>query len=195
MFETCVIDNLVDANTQVKLHEKIMTADWKFLSDVSGVQGQTYPSHGFAHVLKHPDTSMHKISPLYDDVSIPILNAIKERGFKVSQNYYNRSFLQLPLAAQYKKEHNGIHVDLPPSIKHVACVYYINNSDGDTIIYDQTITNTPGGSNDVALTEHMRVKPTRGRIVMFDGSRYHCSSQPTINYRCIINFDLIMDEQ
>jgi hypothetical protein len=38
--------------------------------------------------------------------------------------------------------------------------------------------------------EHKRVTPKRGRAVLFDGSRYHCSSQPTIGYRTIINFDL-----
>jgi len=190
MFETVVIDDIVDYIKQKHIHDMIMTADWKFLMDVSGVQ-QTYPSHGFAHVLKYPNGLL---SSLYEEISPHILDSISSGDYKIKENYYNRAFLQVPLAAPYMKEHNGVHVDLPKEIPHVACVYYVNNSDGDTIIYEQTINDTPGGSNGVQLVEHKRVKPKRGRIVMFDGSRYHCSSQPTITYRCIINFDLIMEQ-
>lgn len=186
MFETIVIDDIIDQHMQKAFHLDMMGADWKFLNDVSGVNSQ-YPSHGFSHVFTHPEKD--KKSPVYS-----IIKILHERTALLIPNskvYYARSFLQLPLAKQYTKEHNGIHVDLPADIPHVACVYYVNGSDGDTIIYDQTINTVPGDSKNVKLVEHQRVTPKRGRIVLFDGSRYHCSSQPTINYRCIINMDLV----
>jgi len=189
MFETRVIDNLVPEHVQHDIHSYIMNeAQWQFLTDVSGVEGHTWPSHGFAHILKDPRTNF--TSPLYGKLAVDILGNLPDLEW--NNVYYNRIFLQLPLPEQYRKEHNGVHVDLPADIPHVAAVYYVNNSDGDTIIYDQTIHDTPGGSQGVKLTEHMRVTPKRGRIVLFDGSRYHCSSQPTVNYRCIINFDLVV---
>jgi hypothetical protein len=190
MFETVVIDDLIPEADQHRLHSHIMNnAKWQFLTDVSGVEGHMWPSHGFAHILKDPKTN--NFSDLYGDIAVTILSRLAHiEGW--SNVYYNRIFLQLPLPEQYRKEHNGVHVDLPADLPHIAAVYYVNNSDGDTIIYDQTINDTPGGSQDVQLTEHMRVKPKRGRIVLFDGSRYHCSSQPTVNYRCIINFDLVV---
>ena len=195
MFETIIIDDVVDIETQREIHKVLMEqADWKFLNDVSGIPGQTYPSHGFVHILYHPDPYVVSTSILYDKVSKLILDSLTKLGYNIKDNYYNRAFLQLPLAEQYKKEHNGVHVDLPSNIPHVACVYYVNGSDGDTIIFEQTVNDTPGGSTNIELTEHKRVTPKRGRLVMFDGSRYHCSSQPTINYRCIINFDLIMNQ-
>ena len=190
MFETLVIDNVVDEQMQKTIHEDMMGADWHFLNDVSGVNSQ-YPSHGFSHVFVHPSRRFNK-SSLY--------NIVEELYSKISHilpdryPYYARSFLQLPLAKQYTKEHNGVHVDLPASIPHVACVYYVNGSDGDTIIYEQTINDVPGDSKNVKLVEHRRVTPKRGRIVLFDGSRYHCSSQPTVNYRCIINMDLVQNK-
>jgi hypothetical protein len=187
MFETLIVDDIVDIHVQRYLHENIMdTAQWKFLKDVSGVENQTYPSHGFVHLMKHP--SMKDGAGLYPLMK-KLMSAMQDTiGMPVNDetNYHNRIFLQLPLAGQYKKEHNGVHVDLPKELPHIACVYYVNGSDGETIIYDQCI-----GDDTSTLTEHARVKPKRGRMVFFDGARYHCSSQPTINYRCIINFDIL----
>jgi len=191
MFETVVVDNLITEKDQVHLHDMIMYhSQWKFLKDVSGNENQPYPSHGFVYIINHPE----KESTSDSEMRYVIHNMFKDRFDKFvpeyKQIYYNRIFLQLPLAPQFKKEHNGVHVDLPPHLPHVACVYYCNDSDGDTIIYEQTINDTPGGSQGVQLKEHKRVTPKRGRAVFFDGSRYHCSSQPTRNYRTIINFDL-----
>jgi hypothetical protein len=189
MFDTVVVDDLLTDKDQVHLHDMIMHhVEWKFLNDVSGNNNQPFPSNGFVHVTKHPE--FLKPSIIYD----VLFGMFKERfqqfvpGYK--EIYYNRIFLQLPLAPHFKKEHNGVHVDLPPHLPHVACVYYVNDSDGDTIIYEQTINSVPGGSQNVDLKEHKRVTPRSGRAVFFDGSRYHCSSQPTVNYRTIINFDL-----
>lgn len=189
MFETMVVDNLLTELEQKDLLQMIMYhAEWKFLPDVSGNINHQFPSHGFVHILKHPELEIN--SNINDVVKLMFLPKFKEL-VKFKDIYYNRIFLQLPLAPQYKKDHNGLHVDLPAHLPHVACVYYCNDSDGDTIIYEQTIHDTPGGSQNVDVKEHKRVTPKRGRAVFFDGSRYHCSSQPTINYRTIINFDLL----
>jgi hypothetical protein len=186
MFGTVVIDNFLDIETQRYIHDKIINeCEFKFLKDVSGQEDQTFPSYGFVHVLKDPRNG--HISDLYDKISIPIIEQLKIIGLQFEEVYYNRIFFQVPLASSFNKPHNGIHVDLDPSTHpHIAAVYYVNGSDGDTIIYEQC-----HGEDTSELKEHMRVRPKRGSLVLFDGSRYHCSSQPTINYRCIINFDLL----
>ena len=79
----------------------------------------------------------------------------------------------------------------PPSIKpitlpphtdqetpHLSCIYYINDSDGDTILF-----------KDDKKTEIKRIKPKQGRIVFFDGFIPHCSSRPALNTRAVLNFD------
>ena len=190
MFETVVVDDLITIQEQNTVQETVMQqADWRFLTDVSGNENQRFPSSGFVHILKHP--SYEKQSFLYNPLSAIFIPRLLTMG-EFKEIYYNRIFLQLPLAPQFKKEHNGIHVDLPLEIPHIACVYYVNDSDGDTIIYEQTIRDTPGNSQGVNLKEHIRVTPKKGRAVFFDGSRYHCSSQPTMSYRAIINFDLTL---
>jgi len=187
MFETLVIDDVLDRVHARDLHTMIMRdATWKFLNDVSGAENQSFPSHGFAHLMKHPEAD--NVSNLYEPITSLFTDVFK--SFDLSDIYHTRIFLQLPLAEPYMKEHNGVHVDLPATMPHVAAVYYVNGSDGETIIYEQT-SDVVAGKTYIKLDEHARVKPKRGRMVLFDGLRYHCSSQPKINYRCIINFDLL----
>ena len=187
MKETIVIDNVIDEQKQIDFHNAILSGSWKFINDMS-YDNSGNPSYGFNQTFKHPKYGI--ISNLYELICVPIINELIEKvKIDIKDIYFTRSFLQLPLRDKYIKEHNGVHVDLP--IDHYACVYYCNDSDGDTIIYEQSTEDTPLGSNDVNLVEHMRVSPKRGRLVMFDGKRYHCSSQPKENLRCIINFNLV----
>lgn len=188
--ETIVIDDIIPSELQNKFHDTVMKyPSWTFVDDMSYSSSKLkYPSYGFNMLFKHPEHGI--LSDLYEIISVPIINhALEKTKIKIEDIYFNRAFLQMPLDKKFIKEHNGIHIDIPQP--HYACVYYLNDTDGDTIIYEQTMINTPFGSQNVELKEHKRVTPKKGRFVIFDGSRYHCSSQPTENYRCIINFDLI----
>jgi len=188
--ETVIIDDIIPKNLQDDFHDIVMKyPSWTFVDDMSYSPTKTkYPSYGFNMLFKHPEHGV--LSDLYEAVSVPIINHFLEKTkISIKDIYFNRAFLQMPLDNKFIKEHNGIHIDIPEP--HYACVYYMNDTDGDTILYEQTMENTPFGSQNVQLKEHIRVTPKKGRFVMFDGLRYHCSSQPRDNYRCIINFDLI----
>jgi hypothetical protein len=68
----------------------------------------------------------------------------------------------------------------------ITLLYYVNNSDGDTVIYNERYT----GPNDKPgkLTVRQRVKPVKGRAVIFDSNQLHSSSIPTDKgYRIVIN--------
>lgn len=187
MKETVVIDDVVSKELQTKLYEIVMGGQWRFVNDMS-YNNSSNPSYGFNQTFKHPKYGI--MSSLYEQVCVPIVNSATEKlNLSINDIYFTRSFLQLPLQDKYIKVNNGIHVDLP--IDHYACVYYCNDSDGDTIIYEQNTDTTPLGSNNIELIEHKRVSPKIGRMVLFDGKRYHCSSQPRDNLRCIINFNLV----
>jgi hypothetical protein len=189
--ETVVIDDIVPLDFQNKIEETLMNyPNWRFVKDMSYANyDMEYPSYGFNMMFKHPDHP-NQVSPLYESLSVPIINALIEKTkIKIENIHFNRAFLQLPLADNFVKERNGIHLDLP--VDHYACIYYVNDSDGDTILYEQTRYNTECGSQNVSTEEHKRVTPKKGRVVLFDGARFHCSTQPRNIYRCIINFDLI----
>lgn len=74
------------------------------------------------------------------------------------------------------------HVDMP--IPHWVLIYYVNDSDGDTVILDKTF---PDREN--AQVIH-RVSPKRGRAVLFDGRHYHCGTCPSHHdVRVVFNYD------
>jgi hypothetical protein len=65
-----------------------------------------------------------------------------------------------------------------------SLIYYVNNSDGDTILYNERFTGEPVGR----VTEQMRVKPKKGRAVIFDSNQIHSGTAPTNKaYRVVIN--------
>ena len=75
---------------------------------------------------------------------------------------------------------NSAHID--QNKPHTVGLYYPEDFDGDTVFYaDQT-----------SQIEIARVTPKKGRMVIFDGSTYHASSNPTKSkYRVTVNFNFI----
>jgi hypothetical protein len=81
--------------------------------------------------------------------------------------------------------HNTPHVD--DSVPHWVLIYYVNDSDGDTFIFNET-----GDQIDISsLTIQHRVTPKQGRIVIFDGKYLHAGMHPTLSdFRSVINFNI-----
>lgn len=75
---------------------------------------------------------------------------------------------------------NFPHVDAEHP--HDVLLYYINDSDGDTILYDQ-MWDPIHNDKEVELSVLTRIKPKAGRCIKFNGLRYHSSSTPTSTKR------------
>jgi hypothetical protein len=76
------------------------------------------------------------------------------------------------------------HVDIPKP--HWVLIYYVNDSDGDTVILDKTY---PDSSNAVILHS---VSPKKGRAILFDGRHYHCGTCPSEHdFRIVLNYDFL----
>lgn len=87
---------------------------------------------------------------------------------------------------------NKDFINQPPHVDfkypHKVFLYYINNSDGDTIMYNEFYN----GNNPGSLSEFARVSPLAGRAVFFDGLRYHAPIPPKDNpYRMVLNIPFI----
>ena len=125
------------------------------------------------------------------------LDLIKKSCSKIKLKEVNailgRSFLQLP--SNIKKEdvdtpHTDIHVD------HFVMLYYVCDSDGDTIIYNERCEDVNDYFNNMNVVENnlftiqKKVTPKQGRVVLFNGKLYHTAEQPNHNIRCVVNYDL-----
>lgn len=83
-----------------------------------------------------------------------------------------------------EKFHHTAHVDTREP--HWVMIYYIQDSDGDTVIFDQTF-----GTDFDQLTVKKRIQPRQGRAVIFNGKYFHTSVSPTLNEtRTVINCTL-----
>jgi len=79
------------------------------------------------------------------------------------------------------------HVDIKSFLRNdnhwYSAVYYVNDSDGDTFIFE---------SKDYATLDcdkiEKRVSPKKGRFTIFDVEHWHASSNPTKGCRAIVNF-------
>jgi hypothetical protein len=62
--------------------------------------------------------------------------------------------------------------------EHTVAIYYVNDSDGDTTIFDDT--------GNIIKT----VSPKRGRFLVFNGKYFHAGRHPAVsNKRIVINFN------
>ena len=89
-----------------------------------------------------------------------------------------------------KEYHNTIHTDNRFTNSYSG-IYYVNDSDGDTIIYNEqwseTMTERPK-----KLTEKIRIKPKKNQFLMFDGLYYHTSTNPIESEkRMVVNMNFL----
>ena len=91
-------------------------------------------------------------------------------------------------------DYNTPHVDF--LMPHYTACYYVNDSDGDTILFDKTLNDI--GTNlldDKVLMEYSlktdfkvleRCPPKKGRVCIFKGNRFHASTKPKKHDRRLV---------
>jgi len=122
-------------------------------------------------------------SPLYHSVVPVVWFLEKETGIKINRilrikvNCLTRDGSEL--------KYNPPHVDVvEPGC--ISLIYYINDSDGDTILFDKTIDQ---GFNNLKIIE--KVTPRQGSAFLIPSNQLHASSCPLTNHqRLVINFIL-----
>ena len=189
-----VIDDIVPGNYQERIKEALFNTfehPWflkQSLSESTVGNGdiQFTQAPGFANVFYNDNGILNQ--NIYD-LFLPVVRVACEKiEFKFSELIYGRSFLQMPLTT-----HQGVtnpHVDIP--IPHLVCLYYVNDSDGDTVFFNKL--DEPAGSprplfDNVEIAN--RVEPKQGRIVLFNGSVYHANTLPQKSMRSVINCNVI----
>lgn len=92
----------------------------------------------------------------------------------------------LPVRDYPKNAIGNPHVDNDKfGDKSFTALYYVNDSDGDTILYNETYDSEFGDE----LTEHVRVSPEKGKLIIFNRNRLHSASLPSSACRMVININ------
>lgn len=94
-----------------------------------------------------------------------------------------------------KLSHHTPHVDAA-GFNHYVLIYYVEDSDGDTIMFKETQKNIPfnEASSVKEFTIKERIQPKKGRFILFDGDQYHTSCSPQKHLsRSVININFKKD--
>lgn len=102
----------------------------------------------------------------------PIIPAIEEK-FKIGIESLMRIRVGMLTNVGESGSHYP-HVDYP--YPHRTVLLYLNESDGDTIFYNEFYEKDVENPK---LTVNLRHKPVENRAILFNGLQYHSSSAPT----------------
>jgi hypothetical protein len=183
-----VIDDAIPKRYQTEIIEKLFRPAFKWGYSPTIVNHKT--GEGFAYGFCNPlgNYSQGIVDSENFHFLLPLIYCISEKsGVDFESILAARSFLQVP--SNYEEKYGHFHVDF--TFPHLVFLYYVNDSDGDTVIskkkYDY-VTSTLEEIDESLILE--RVTPKQGRVVIFDGMYYHAGGIPKNNPRCVINFDL-----
>jgi hypothetical protein len=189
-----VIDDFVPQSYQDMAYKHILEdMSWKYLESVSGVEdyGAALPDGFF--LSPDQDTFyrdiIHPIEGTTDDFAAGILLPM---AYAAQEHLAFDSTIERIRIAMYHRSSGGIHrphVDY--FYPHHTMIYYLNDSDGDTLVYDQHVYDMDR-TYPSSFTLKDRVSPKKGRALFIDGLDYHSSSPPVDHrMRIAINFNFV----
>ena len=188
-----VIDDFIDKDYQEDIKDVLLGKEewgdllfpWHYIDDVTAAfEDNNQGRPGLSHVyVEYNDDKTSDIVSDFHDLFIPMLElACGTLEIPTAKILQGRSFMQFPLNLQ-SDEDDTPHIDLEEGERHIVVLYYVKDSDGDTVIYNErTESNT--------YTVKQKVTPKQGRVVIFDGSQYHTAQQAINKVRCIVNYNL-----
>jgi len=145
-------------------------------------------SHKWQHIAYHKNVLSSAIGPYLE---IAVLDALGRSGQDIDELIRIRCSVTEIGKESYVA---GAHVDT--NTPHRTALFYINDSDGDTILYNELFD--PAVSDDQykfyeqnlnrQVTVAATSTPAENKMIWFDGLRYHSSNSPTtVAKRFIIN--------
>ena len=189
MFE--VVDNLIPQSYQDELENVLTRFDfpWYYQPNITSgkpkIQNEQFKySHGFTHQFYHQE---HGVQSAFWGM-IQNFRHFVPYPEKIHGYYRLKANLTVPVNGWTKDTVQEPHIDMP--IPNLVCLYYVNDSDGDTFFFNETF-NEEREPEQFTIME--RVAPKKGRAVIFDGLRYHGSNCPIESQsRFIINAGMII---
>lgn len=190
-FEYKVLENIIPDTYQNILLEMYdtATAQWAYLPNLSGIESHEkdpnnkniVPSIGFTQKVYQDNIGAVNGNWTF---TAPLLWFLEHRtGIKVKHIDRVRANLMVPNGVNTSETYNEPHID-SPDFDSLTMLYYINDSDGETRIFDKTVKE---GFNDLKMIHSQPHK--KGDAIIFPSNRFHSSSSPiTSDKRLNLNF-------
>jgi len=132
----------------------------------------------FTHHIYINDNEKEYISPYFSSFQPIFLKLKKYFGnYQLLRAKINISCIEL--SGKFQPPHFDLKYDDSSPASHWVFLYYINDSDGDTLFF----------KNENEVLE--RITPKENRAVLFDGSLLHAASNPARTFlRIVMNVDV-----
>lgn len=159
---------------------------WFYLNDTLYPELSSKNTHtdayGFFHMVDYDGSTSvwnEEVGKTLKPMHELILSAIPFFQEKFNFQYKKITRIKIGLQTKISNESKTFtpHIDSPKP--HVVVIYYVNDSDGDTVFYS-------AGNRS---SEIDRLSPQKNSAVFFDGSTHHAGSSPAKHARrIVINF-------
>ena len=193
-----VIDDFVNTGYYKAIEDGVLgNFEWSCITEVvSDNPDETASSFELSHFLFDAGKSLSRFS----DFLLPMFLQAKE---ETSAKVLLRSRADMTINTGKQVTHPP-HIDMPRYKDHINMVFYIGDSDGDTIIYkekffpeilldelpnDQWLSIPQGDLAELVpttLTVEQRVAPKANRLVIFNGEHWHTSQSPKNHVQRVI---------
>jgi len=186
-----IIDNFLPVNEHLKLLNYMTSQEfpWFYMSHASRAPGSFIPENAIeTFAMTHSIHSKEDGMTSYTiDNFAPFLNALEKHYNNTIEIFRVRAGLKTPKQGFTEQNYNIPHVDY--FFPHTTAVYYVNDSDGDTVMFNQEFNTFPEPTE---FTIQQRTKPQANRIILFNGLQYHTASNPiNTDTRIILNINFL----
>jgi len=193
-----ILDNIIPLKFQNEIKETINSNNfqWYFYNSVFGENEIMNPKNkkitetpGIVHTIF---MLPQKINSGHYKMCLKLLHYVRNyKKFELKDILRIRIRRTLQTVNHSFEKHNIPHVDLDEADNYKSLIYYVEDSDGDTVLFnDKWNKGDPTALDTKNLNEYKRISPKQGRCVMFNGHVFHAGNNP-INYvkRTVINLD------
>jgi hypothetical protein len=162
--------------------EKHLTSNhfpWHFLKDVTS-------EHDNYHAGFHHTPFLDGVPKTMEYDSILFLSHYVRDVLKNDNLILHRVRYGINVRSSDDIDYNTPHLDFADDFpkKHYTVLYYVNDSDGDTVIFNET-------KRSKEYTVLKRISPEKGKMCIFDGEHFHASSRPKkSDFRIVITLNL-----
>jgi Putative 2OG-Fe(II) oxygenase len=160
---------------------------WYYINDVTN---KNYGNNsGFTHVVYEFGGVSSDWLPFIKPIIYNIEDSIGHRINKLLR--IRIGFL--PKTSEPNHDYNTPHVDFLMS--HWTACYYVNDCDGDTVLFDKTLDDVSGDMNDQNIINFVeknnfevihRNSPKKGSLFLFNGKIFHSSTKPKNSERRLV---------